>query len=65
VRISAPNEPKDETPPEKESEARNELYERAMKDPMVRGFVETFQGEVEDVRPLNTGSETKPGNTKR
>jgi DNA polymerase-3 subunit gamma/tau len=65
VRISAPNEPKDETPPEKESEARNELYERAMKDPMVRGFVETFKGEVDDVRPRHSESETKPGNTKR
>jgi DNA polymerase-3 subunit gamma/tau len=65
VRLSKSDKPEEETSPGDENKVRRELFERAMKDPMVRGFVETFQGEVEDVRPLNPESETKPGNTKR
>jgi hypothetical protein len=65
VRVSKPDKPEEETSRGDESEVRRELFERAMKDPMVRGFMETFQGEVEDVRPLDPESETKSGNTKR
>ena len=31
---------------------------------MVRGFVETFQGEIEEVRPLDSGAKTEPGGLK-
>ena len=39
-----------ETPPA-EGESTSELTERAQKDPMVRRFLETFQGEIQAVRP--------------
>jgi hypothetical protein len=65
MRVSSPDQPEETTSSEGEKKAKDELFERAMEDPMVRGFVETFQGEVEDVRPISAPSETKPGNAKR
>jgi len=41
--------------PETESPA-DDLFERALKDPMVRGFVATFRGRVEEVLSLNRGN---------
>jgi DNA polymerase-3 subunit gamma/tau len=65
VRLSKPDKSEVETSQGDETKARRELFERAMKDPMVRGFKETFQGEVEDVRPLAPETEPKLGTTKR
>jgi hypothetical protein len=45
--------------PEESSPAKDELYERATRDPLVRSFVETFQGEVEEVRALGSDSAAK------
>jgi DNA polymerase-3 subunit gamma/tau len=54
-------EKKEEEPARKEEAPgkQTDLLERAMKDPMVRGFVETFQGEVEEVRPLDSSNKTE------
>ena len=46
--------------PEIESSG-DDLFERALKDPMVRGFVATFRGKVEEVLSLNGGSATETG----
>jgi DNA polymerase-3 subunit gamma/tau len=59
--FSEPEKPTEAAPPE-ESNAKADkaaLYERAVKDPMVRRFVETFQGEVEEVRALDRDSTTE------
>ena len=54
VHFAEPDKEQEE-PARKEdvSKGQEELFRRAVKDPMVRGFVETFQGEVEEVRPLD------------
>jgi hypothetical protein len=65
MRVSSTGKPEEVSASEGEKKVKDELFERAMGDPMVRGFVETFQGEVEDVRPISAPSETKSGNAKR
>jgi DNA polymerase-3 subunit gamma/tau len=45
------------------NEANGELYKRASRDPMVRGFVETFKGEIEMVRPRDPNSGPKTDRT--
>lgn len=57
IAVSRPERPP-EGGGEETTKTREELYQRALKDPMVRGFVETFQGEVEDVRPRRSVSGT-------
>ncbi len=65
VRFAEPDKEQEE-PARKEEVAKGqeELFRRAVKDPMVRGFVETFQGEIEEVRPLDGGTKTEPGGLK-
>lgn len=59
--FSEPEKPKEAAPLEesKSNADKAALYERAVKDPMVRRFVETFQGEVDEVRALDRDSETE------
>ncbi len=60
IAFSDTGEPAEETKPESTREANGELYKRAARDPMVQGFVETFKGEIETVRPRepNPGPQT-------
>jgi hypothetical protein len=51
IAFSKAEEPADEPDPESTNETNGELYKRAARDPMVQGFVETFKGEIETVRP--------------
>ncbi len=57
--FSEPEKTKQTAPPEESKADKAGLYERAVKDPMVRRFVETFQGEVEEVRALDQDSTTE------
>jgi DNA polymerase-3 subunit gamma/tau len=60
VIFSDVEEPAEKSEPKSTNETDGELYERAVRDPMVRGFVETFKGEIETVRPREShaGPET-------
>jgi hypothetical protein len=66
------SEPVEEEPPSGEAEgsedegseaevSEDELFERAIKDPLVRGFVSTFRGKVEEVLALDSGSPDEQG----
>jgi hypothetical protein len=57
--FSDPEEPGETVPSEETNADKKALRERAVADPMVRSFVETFQGEVEEVRALGGTSPTK------
>jgi len=57
--FSEPEEARETSPPEETSVDKNALRTRAVADPMVRSFVETFQGEVDEVRALGGSSPTK------
>jgi hypothetical protein len=64
------SQPKEESLPEPTGEtpapSPDALRERALKEPLVRSFLETFQGEIEEVRPLTDASpdEASEGSTK-
>lgn len=65
VRFADLETKQDEPPPKEEnSQGQTDLFQRAIKDPMVRGFVETFQGEVDEVRPFDADSKTDPDRLK-
>jgi DNA polymerase III subunit gamma/tau len=48
--LTAPTEPTEPTAPTSEVDAGDDLRDRARKDPLVQRFVQTFQGEVEEIR---------------
>jgi len=56
ITFSDSEKPAEETESEPIDETQGELYKRAVRDPMVQGFVETFKGEIETVRPRDPSS---------
>jgi DNA polymerase-3 subunit gamma/tau len=57
--FSEPEGPRETPTPEETKADKKALLERAVSDPMVRSFVETFQGEVEEVRALDGAAPTE------
>ena len=46
--------------PEPPTPTQDTLREKALREPLVRSFLETFQGEIEDIKPLQTSPEDPP-----
>ena len=44
---------KKESPPEPPPPSQEALEEKVLKEPLVRSFLETFQGEIEEIKPLD------------
>ncbi len=54
---------KKESPPEPPPPSQQALREKVLQEPLVRSFLETFQGEIEEIKPLGaTSSETEGSN---
>jgi hypothetical protein len=56
---------KKESPPEPPPPAQQALREKVLQEPLVRSFLETFQGEIEEIKPLGAASPETEGNDRR
>ncbi len=56
---------KKESPPEPPPPSEEALREKVLKEPLVRSFLETFQGEVEEIKPLGRAPSEPEGNDRR
>ena len=56
---------KKESPPEPSPPSDEALREKVLKEPLVRSFLETFQGEVEEIKPLGRAPSEPEGNDRR
>jgi DNA polymerase-3 subunit gamma/tau len=53
---------KKESPPQPTPPSEEALREKVLKEPLVRSFLETFQGEVEEIKPLGRAPSDPEGN---
>ena len=56
---------KKEPPPEPPPPSQQALREKVLQEPLVRSFLETFQGEIEEIKPLGAASSETEGNDRR
>ena len=56
---------KKESPPEPLPPSQQALREKVLQEPLVRSFLETFQGEIEEIKPLGAASSETEGNDRR
>ena len=56
---------KKESPPDPPPPSQQALREKVLQEPLVRSFLETFQGEIEEIKPLGAASSETEGNDRR
>lgn len=56
---------KKESQPEPPPPSQEALREKVLKEPLVRSFLETFQGEIEEIKPLDRAPSDPDGNDQR
>ncbi len=56
---------KKESPPDPPPPSQQGLREKVLQEPLVRSFLETFQGEIEEIKPLGAASSETEGNDRR